>query len=64
MTLKGAQREMRAIGIVLTHFDGEYRVNLRGGTEATACYETDLESAVDTGRAMARLATRTSNDTK
>lgn len=32
--------------------DGEFRVNLRGRGEASAAYETDLESAVGTAQAM------------
>jgi hypothetical protein len=40
-------------GVVgITSKDGEYRVNKIGGREATAAYDTDLTSAVDTGIAM------------
>jgi len=34
---------------------GEYRINIKsqyGGNEGTACYETDLESAIGTMHAM------------
>lgn len=31
----------------------EYRVNLKGGTEVSAYYTTDLSDALETGRAMA-----------
>lgn len=32
---------------------GEFRVNFKGGREATAYYTDDLDDAVATGRAMA-----------
>jgi hypothetical protein len=32
---------------------GEFRVNMRGAPEATAGYQSDLEDALQTGRAMA-----------
>jgi len=54
MTLKQAKAQLRAIGITINKTaHGEYRVNFTGGTEATATYETDIQSAVDTGIAMA-----------
>lgn len=54
MTLKQAKAQLRAIGITINKTaHGEYRVNLSGGYEATATYETDIESAVATGIAMA-----------
>jgi hypothetical protein len=55
MTLKQAKAQLRAIGITINKtVHGEYRVNFQGGTEATAVYETDLQSAMDTGIAMVR----------
>jgi hypothetical protein len=33
---------------------GEYRVNLRGGSESSAYYASDLEDAVNTAAAMRR----------
>lgn len=38
--------------MTLAHKDGEYRVNVRGGTEATASYHSDLWDAVHTGEHM------------
>ena len=53
MTFKEAQKQMRIIGLVLSRTDyGEYRINFRGGTEATAHYDTDLQSVIDTGITM------------
>lgn len=40
--------------------DGEFRVNYRHGAEATAAYESDLPSAIDTGLAMLRCKARLS----
>lgn len=51
-----AKAELAAIGITLSwhEFGNEYRVNLRGGHEATAYYTTDLDDAIGTGRDMAQ----------
>jgi hypothetical protein len=38
--------------VVISSKDGEYRVNLKGGREATAAYTSDLTDAVGTGIAM------------
>lgn len=54
-TLKTATAHLRRYGVTLSrcHVDGEYRVNLRNGTETTAYYTSDLDDAVDTGVVMA-----------
>lgn len=54
MTLKQAKKTLKAIGITIRKNDGEYRVNIINGTEATACYTNDIEDAIGTGKAMAR----------
>jgi hypothetical protein len=54
MTIKEAIKELQNIGIVLTKSVGEFRVNFRGGSEATAYYTNDLEDAVETGKSMKR----------
>jgi len=56
MTFKEAQGLVRPLGMVLrTDREwGEYRVNFKGGREATAYYTPDLEDAVNTARAMAK----------
>ena len=36
--------------------EDEYRVNLKGGDEATAYYTQDAEDAIDTARAMVNEA--------
>jgi hypothetical protein len=56
-----ARASFARLGIALRKTEeGEYRVNYARGAEATAAYESDLESAIDTGLAMlahkARLA--------
>ena len=55
MTIKQAKAILRPLGVTLNSRpdSGEYRVNFVGGGEATACYETDLDGAVSTGKAMA-----------
>jgi hypothetical protein len=53
-TIKTAKAELAKHGLVLSHNDGEYRVNKRGGREATAAYTNDLDDAVGTGIAMAK----------
>jgi hypothetical protein len=44
--------ELRAHGILLTCVAGEWRVNFRGGSDATAYVTDDLQDAFDRGRAM------------
>ncbi len=52
LTIKAAQDDLRGIGMVLTHDDGEFRVNFRGGEEATAYYTDDLSDAISTAGKM------------
>lgn len=52
MTLAQAKQIGRDNGFTIRHKDGEYRVNLIGGTEDTAYYTTDRDDAVHTGIAM------------
>ncbi len=54
MVLARARMILRALGIVIRREDGEFRVNFRGGDEATAYYTDDLDDAVETGQDMAR----------
>lgn len=48
MTISEAKAKCRALGFSLRKKDGEYRLNLVGGTEATAYYTNDLDDAVGT----------------
>jgi len=48
-----AEAELRKLGISLARLPGEYRVNFRGGTEATAFCTDSIEDALALGRAMA-----------
>jgi hypothetical protein len=55
-TFKATKAALKAIGITLSktsNFPNEYRVNLLGGTEATAYYTNDLTDALGTGISMA-----------
>ena len=55
MTIAQAKLLLRRVGIVMKKTEhNEYRVNLRGGTEATAYYTDDLADAVATGGEMAK----------
>jgi hypothetical protein len=56
MTTKEAKTAAAAVGAILTKTDGEYRVVLKGGTEASAYYTNDVDDAVATARAMAKRA--------
>jgi len=52
MTLKTAKEICKQYGCTLRHDNGEYRVNFRNGSEATAYYTNDIEDACFTARAM------------
>ena len=52
LTAKEAMAQIRAIGASVTRKDGEYKVNIPGGTEATAYYTDDPRDAVGTAKAM------------
>lgn len=55
MTVAQARMLLDSIGVSIRRTPyGEYRVNYKGGTEATAYYATDLKDAVETGIVMAR----------
>lgn len=53
MTIAQAKAILNPLGIVLVKADDEFRVNVRGRSEASAYYTNDLADAVDTGKAMA-----------
>lgn len=53
MTMKQAREKIAPHNLVLKHEDGEYRINIRNGREATAYYTNDLDDAVSTGIVMA-----------
>ena len=52
LTDKEAQKQIRETGATVSRKDGEYKVNVPGGTEATAYYTDDPSDAVGTARAM------------
>ncbi len=64
MTMQQAKVILRAIGVSIRKDDGEYRVNIIGGTELTAYYTSDLEDAVATGKAMSKAPEGTPNGPK
>ena len=45
--------ELRARGVLITNRGGEWRVNVRGGTQATEYLTDDLQDAFEHGRALA-----------
>jgi hypothetical protein len=53
MTSEQVKQAIRALGLAVTKLDGEWRINYRGGKEATAYYTADNDDAVGTAKAMA-----------
>ena len=52
LTDKEAQKQIRETGATVKKVDGEYVVNVPGGTEGTAYYTDDRKDAVETAKAM------------
>jgi hypothetical protein len=52
MTSKEVEQAIRALGLAVTRVDGKWRINYRGGKEATAYYTTDDDDALGMARAM------------
>lgn len=52
LTIKELREALKTLGCTLQIRDGEYRVNIKGGSEATAYYTDDREDALDTARFM------------
>ena len=52
MTQKELFKSIRALGMVVTCTDGEYRVNYKGGSESSAYYTDDRMDALGTAREM------------
>jgi len=48
MTSKQVEQAIRALGLAVTRVDGKWRINYRGGKEATAYYTTDDDDAAMT----------------
>jgi hypothetical protein len=46
MTSKEVEQAIRALGLAVTKLDGKWRINYRGGKEATAYYTTDDDDAL------------------
>ena len=58
MTSKEVEQAIRALGLAVTRVDGKWRINYRGGKEATAYYTTDDDDALG----MASLTSPTGRD--
>jgi hypothetical protein len=54
MTCKEVEQAIRALGLAVTRVDGRWRINYRGGKEATAYYTTDDDDALGMANAAAR----------
>jgi hypothetical protein len=52
MTSKQIEQAIRALGLAVTKVNGKWRINYRGGKEATAYYTTDDDDALGMARAM------------
>ena len=48
-----AAAQLAALGLTITNRPGEYVVNFRGGSDATAYLTDDLDDALEHGRAVA-----------
>jgi hypothetical protein len=46
MTSKEVEQAIRALGLAVTRVNGKWRINYRGGKEATAYYTTDDDDAL------------------
>jgi len=59
LTIAGVKAQLKPLGVTMNSKPetGEYRVNLAGGTEATAYYATELDDALATGLYMAQPLT-------
>ena len=57
MTVKRTIAAIRHLGLVARYSDGEYRVNYRGGREATAYYTNESSDAIGTAIHMVRNGT-------
>jgi len=53
MTMKAAKAGLAVMGMTIRKRESEYRVNFKGGAEATAYYTDDLGDALGTGLLMA-----------
>ncbi len=62
LTIADARKICLVLGLTLRHDNGEYRVNFKGGIEATAYYTNDLADAVDTARKMAEEKARVAGE--
>jgi hypothetical protein len=58
MTSKEVEQAIRALGLAVTRVDGKWRINYRGGKEATAYYTTNDDDALGMARAMAVAVAR------
>jgi hypothetical protein len=52
-TLADLRASLAEVGCTVRKDGAEYRVNFKGGSEATAYYTDDMQDARDTGHAMA-----------
>jgi hypothetical protein len=54
MNMKQLFAKVRALGLTISCVDGEYRIVMKGGTEAQAYYTNDREDALGTAQAIAQ----------
>jgi hypothetical protein len=58
MNVQQTRQAIRALGLSVVRVDGEWRINLPNGKEATAYYTSCNEDALGTARAMVAQQTR------
>lgn len=61
-TVSEAFDQIRATGAKVTRKDGEFRVNVPGGTEGTAYYTSDAKDAIETAKSI--MKQYSSNESK
>jgi Flp pilus assembly protein TadD len=52
LTIQQTQQAIRALGLSVVRTDGEWRINLNNGSEATAYCTSDNDDALATARAL------------
>lgn len=62
LNVENTRRAIRALGLTASRGDGEWRINLTDGTEATPYYTHDNEDALATAKVIAAAVTKADND--
>jgi hypothetical protein len=58
MTVQETRKAIELLGLYVDRFDGEWRINIPGGTEGTAYYTENNDDALCSAQAMKRIYDR------